>query len=83
MTLVCRFDRLAADVAHFHGVAPDDHAEACTQAPAYRVGFDLKLQDGYDVELFANLCTSHDTVARGTDGYYASWRIRNRTPLTT
>lgn len=81
MSLACRYDRLAVDYAHLHGIVLTDPVEACSQPPTHRVHVDVKNQDGYEVDIQAHLCAAHEVQAQQSAGHLGSYRLRQ--PATT
>jgi hypothetical protein len=70
----CRADVLAQLVGLLDGAAID-HADECGEPAAFRVAI-VRAGEGWDVEMWAEVCAGHDHAAQTRDDYSRSIRLR-------
>lgn len=82
MTIPCRYDQLAALVAHFDGVTAEEPSPSCTDRAVFStVVARGDHAAGFDVEIHTALCRGHEQLVQITaNGYVRSSLLGDRSP---
>lgn len=72
----CSFAELAAGMAVLAMAVPDERPAQCTHASMFYVTVAQNVTVGYEVEHVAKVCTEHEYVLSGVEGYLTSRKIR-------
>jgi hypothetical protein len=70
----CRVDVLAQLVDFLDGTVVD-HADECAEQAAFRVAI-VRAGEGWDMEMWAEVCEGHEQAMQTRDDYSRSIRLR-------